>query len=253
MGIVARTASAAAALLLVCAAGQAQSRGAHMARPIPVVTRSAAPPAVFHSSAPAQTMTVRSVPVNARSRNARVTVINPAGTRQVFDTDSFQVPGLGFDFVHLAAINAGRHRMFRGTNFGNFGSFPFVEFPLFSEPFGGVTPQAAPPQVIVVQQPVPMQGEDNDAEATPRQGRRRYLAPAPEASPDPEPVHEAGEYVLVKRDGGLLFAVAFSVRGGQLNYITREGFRRTVALSAIDADATQQMNEQRGTPIHLPV
>jgi hypothetical protein len=193
--------------------------------------------------------------MTTRSRNGQITIINnvnstPLVTPQFFDADDFPVPGLGFDFAHLAAINAGRHhRMFRGTTFSSFGGFPFVEFPFFSDSSGIAPVQAAPPQVIIVQQPAPQQAEDDEAEVTPRRGRRFYSAPAPA---DAAPGRAAGEYVLVRRDGGLLFAVAFSLQGGQLNYVTREGLRRTVALAAIDAEATEQMNEQRGMTVRLP-
>ena len=258
MGMTLRTASAAVGILLACAAGQAQMRGAGTTRSAPVATRSAAPRVVVHSAGPARTVALARVPMTTRSRNGQITIINnvnstPLVTPQFFDADDFPVPGLGFDFAHLAAINAGRHhRRFRGTTFASFGGFPFVEFPFFSDPSGSAPVQAAPPQVIIVQQPVPQQAEDDDAEVTPRRGRRLYSAPAPEAPADAAPGRAADEYVLVRRDGGLLFAVAFSLQGGQLNYVTREGLRRTVALAAIDAEATEQMNEQRGMTVRLP-
>jgi hypothetical protein len=168
----------------------------------------------------------------------------------VFDVDDFPVPGLGFDFAHLAAIHAGRrHLRTRGVSFAG---APFFALPLFSD-FSGVVPtQAGPPQVIIVQQPVPTPAEDDEAEVTPRRSHRAYSVPASELPADTGATREADEYVLVKRDGGLLFAVAFSVQNGQLNYITLEGSERTVALVLIDMDATQRMNEQRGTRIRLP-
>jgi len=253
-----RTASLAVGILTACAVGQAQVRGARTTRSAPVATRSAAPRVVGHSPATVRTVALARVPMTTRSSNGQITIINnvnstPLVTPQFFDADDFPVPGLGFDFAHLAAINAGRHhRRFRGTTFANFGGFPFVEFPFFSDSSGIAPVQAAPPQVIIVQQPVPQQAEDDDAEVTPRRGRRLYSAPAPEAPADAAPGRAAGEYVLVRRDGGLLFAVAFSLQGGQLNYVTREGLRRTVALAAIDAEATEQMNEQRGMTVRLP-
>jgi hypothetical protein len=260
MGIILRTASATVGILMACAAGQAQMRGARTTRSAPVATRSAVPRVVVHSPASVRSIAVTRVPMTTRSRNGQITIINnvnstplPLVTPQFFDVDDFPVPGLGFDFAHLAAINAGRHhRRFRGTTFGSFGGFPFVEFPFFSDSSGIAPVQAAPPQVIIVQQPVPQQAEDDEADVAPRRSRRFYSAPAPEAPTDVAPGHGADEYVLVRRDGGLLFAVAFSVQDGQLNYVTREGLRRTVALTAIDAEATEQMNEQRGMTVRLP-
>src|SRR3989442_736757 len=258
MGMILRTASLAVGILTVCAAGQAQMRGAGTTRSTPVVTRSAAPRIVVHSPATVRTVAVARVPMTTRSRNGQITIINnvnstPFVTPQVFDADDFPVPGLGFDFAHLAAINAGRHRRrFRGTTFASFRGFPFVEFPFFSDSSGSAPVQAAPPQVIIVQQPVPQQAEDDEAEVTPRRSRRSYSAPAPEAPADAAPGHAAGEYVLVRRDGGLLFAVAFSLQGGQLNYVTREGLRRTVDLAAIVAKATEQLTEQAELTVRLP-
>src|SRR5260370_3893125 len=219
MGIILRTASAAVGILMVCAAGQAQMRGARTTRLAPVVTRSAAPRVVVHSPATVRTLAVARVPMTTRSRNGQITIINnvnstPFVTPQVFDADDFPVPGLGFDFAHLAAINAGRHHgRFRGTTFAGFGGFPFVEFPFFSD-FSGVAPMpAAPPQVIIVQQPVPQQAEDDEAEVTPRRSRRFYSAPAPQAPTNAPPGPPAAAYALVRRAPGLPFPVAFSLHG----------------------------------------
>src|SRR5260370_12660413 len=106
MGMTLRTASAAVGILMVCAAGQAQMRGAGTTRSTPVVTRSATPRVVVHSGVPARTVAVARVPMTTRSRNGQITIINnvnstpPLVTPQVFDADDFPVPGLGFDFAH---------------------------------------------------------------------------------------------------------------------------------------------------------
>lgn len=261
MNLILRAAGSAGVSLLLSATGFAQSRGGHVARPVqmrpaPIVAHPvvAARSFVAHAPVAVQTLPTGRAPIAAHLRSPHVTVINNGNSSRVAtprfeDADSSQVPGLGFDFIHLAAVNRGRnHRVHRAP----FVTTPFFGFPFFSD-FSAVPPaQAAPPQVIVVQQPISGQGEDADEEIAPRQARRNYSAPTAEASSDPEPLHEAGEYVIVKRDGGLAFAVAFSVQGGQLIYITREGLQHSMALSAVDLTATQQMNEQRGTPIHLP-
>jgi hypothetical protein len=36
-----------------------------------------------------------------------------------------------------------------------------------------------------------------------------------------------------------------------VQYITPEGIRRTLAISDLDTDATQQMNEARGTTVQI--
>ena len=68
----------------------------------------------------------------------------------------------------------------------------------------------------------------------------------------PEARREAAEYVFVQRDGRVVFAVAFTVEGDRLFYITREGNRRALAIGAIDFDATTHMNEERGIRVALP-
>lgn len=80
-----------------------------------------------------------------------------------------------------------------------------------------------------------------------------YEAPAPEAiaPAPPAPVRDIGDFILVRRNGQLIFASAFSVIGDQLRYVTPEGIRRSISMSDVDTDATQQMNEARGTTVQL--
>jgi hypothetical protein len=174
------------------------------------------------------------------------------------DTNS-GVPGLGFDFPHLAAISGGLHgsSSFRFGHEGHHrqGSFVpifFGEYPYYSEDTGYDQPeqqtdqQPQPqPQIIVIQQPVPARqvadSLSNVANDT-----------APEiAAQSGLAVHDVGDFILVRRDGRILFASVFSVVGSQLQYVTPEGIRHTVAVSDIDADATQQMNEARGTTVQI--
>jgi len=68
----------------------------------------------------------------------------------------------------------------------------------------------------------------------------------------PAPVRDASEYVFVRRDGTLLFGVAYSWDNGTLRYVTREGMRRSVSQDALDMEATQQFNEQRGVSFRTP-
>jgi hypothetical protein len=160
------------------------------------------------------------------------------------------VPGLGFDFPHLAAINGGRRH-----EDGGFFPFGFNGF-LLSSP-GVITEEPAP----VEQQPVAetAAGSANDIEREhalegrerrPHIEEERALA-AGNAAP-PAPQHDAPEYVFVKRDGGLVFAVAYSWDNGTLRYITHNGLRGSVIRGALDLDATQQFNEQRGLDFRSP-
>jgi hypothetical protein len=157
------------------------------------------------------------------------------------------VPGLGFDYPHLAAVGGGlsnnsRNRSGRGRNFGQGSYVPilFGGYPYYYDSLDYDQPQQQQPQVAVDQQPVPADTPQQDA------------YPANEsAAASAEPVRDVGEFILVQRDGRVLFASAFSVVGAQLRYVTPEGIRHTVPMSDLDADATQQMNEARGTTIQL--
>jgi hypothetical protein len=77
----------------------------------------------------------------------------------------------------------------------------------------------------------------------------------PEAAPVPSTDtvgRPSDEYVFVRRDGTLFFAVAYTWIDGNLRYVTSEGLRRSVAGDSLDLDATQQFNEQRGLTFRVP-
>lgn len=108
-------------------------------------------------------------------------------------------------------------------------------------PYGSAVPDyytqgAEQPQFMV-----PQPGEVAPAENTPS-----AAASTPAAPP------ELGQLILVRRDGKVLLAVAFTVRNGELTYVTAEGARRSFPLSELDKDATRQMNDANGTSVSLP-
>lgn len=168
------------------------------------------------------------------------------------------VPGLGFDFPHLAAINAGlanqsfSHFAHNGHHRHNsFSSVLFWGYPYYYEDLSSDQPEepAAPsaqpqPQIIVIQQPAPApQNVDTEANTG--------NTSAPAEAPTQLFVPDVGNFILVRRDGRILFASVFSVVGSELQYVTPEGIRRTIELSDLDADATQQMNEARGSTVQF--
>lgn len=176
-----------------------------------------------------------------------------------FSFDSFSgVPGLGFDFPHLAAISGAQsnniqhfgHNGFRGQ--GAFIPIFFGGYPYAYDDLGNdqqdqqaAQPSQPQPQIIVIQQPVP-------AQQTADSGNDAGNVTAPQ--PDVEaavPIPDVGDFILVRRDGRILFASVFSVVGAQLQYVTPEGIRHTLAISDLDANATQQMNEARGTTVQI--
>ena len=192
------------------------------------------------------------------SPSGRITTGFAAGTDS-FVSDTFSgVPGLGFDFPHLAAISGALRN--NGPRFGHdgrrgqgsfipilFGGYPYYYDDLEYDQQGQQTSQQAQPQpqIIVIQQPVPApQGADLSSDTG------TLSASEPESQPA-APVRDVGDFILVRRDGRILFASIFSVVGPQLQYVTPEGIRRTLAISDLDADATQQMNEARGTSVQI--
>lgn len=218
-------------VLVVCAGANAQSRGGH-----------------------AGSVRVHHVPSNSNSTASFTTA-----------------PGFGFDFVHLAAITRGLSaenlRVVAPQSGRAQGLTPFISS-AFPGTFGFPQIIVLPMPVIVVQQvPVVVQAaadsEDEDASAAvpARRSRQSALLPQspPQAQPEfvapplPPPTQDTREFVLVKLDGSIAFAVAFSARGDQVIYVTREGVRRSVTLAQLDADATRRMNEERGTSIQLPL
>ena len=95
-------------------------------------------------------------------------------------------------------------------------------------------------------------GGRNDA-----RGEVSVAAPAAEqreAEIEPqEPLPDVGTLTLVLRDGSRLDVVAFTMTQGQVIYITPEGRRLTIPAEIFDADATQRVNQERGTPMQLPL
>lgn len=225
----------------------------------------AAPRTVVHA-APARSSVsvrpvVRSAPVSTRL-SAAPRATRPTGwnhtttTRRTnfstdpvfpnggFSTDDNPVPGLGFDYPHFFAVhpNAGHHHRFRHDS--GF-VIPFIDggfylpVPMYADQ-GAAAPQAEESEAA--NQPAP-------AEQTSTQDNDRNLRDRMRSEPLPP---EQTEYVFVRQDGSLIFAVAYSLINDRLQYVTAEGLRRTIPLSTLDFAATQQFNEQRGVSIRLP-
>jgi hypothetical protein len=157
------------------------------------------------------------------------------------------VPGLGFDFPHLAAVSG--NRRFRGGRFGGFdGGFPFgFSGFLLSPPIidGGAIDDSQVADDEFADDPPPQQ-------YAPRRPRAPRPPSEPQAESAPAPVPDVEQYVLVRRDGSLVFAVAYAWENGTLRYVTPDGFRRTIGRDALDLNATQQFNEQRGINFRIP-
>lgn len=185
-----------------------------------------------------------------------------ASTATSFDINQLlnNVPGLGFDYSHVAALN------------GNLGERAFIDpvtqqdialgeqlsrsSPVFSGgfiPFWGgyggysepVVEEQGPeaqqqPRVIILQEPVPAATRTTQPSSSSQS--------APQEQP---PLPDIGEFTLVLRDGSKIKAVAFTRQNDQIVYITSDGLRNSFPVSDLDPTATQQINQQHGTPLHL--
>jgi hypothetical protein len=185
----------------------------------------------------------RNRPSGSLSHNLNGSVL---GNLPAFSTDFADSPGLGFDFAHQAAIS-GRptHGRFEGTvPFGFSGFLLSSPGMIVEETQPGEDPQTAAEDSTA----------NNVAEAENMRGseERNFSGMVSVPAPAPAPLHDAAEYVFVRRDGGLVFAVAYSWDNGTLRYITRDGLRLSVKQGALDMEATQQFNEQRGVEFRLP-
>jgi hypothetical protein len=160
--------------------------------------------------------------------------------------DGYAVPGLGFDYAHFAAV----HPQAIHHHFAGGGIVPFVGGGIYLPMGGGYYVDGAAPQESSeetqeadVAEPVDSAGvaPAEQAPVSPRARTKPY--PVPAASP---------EYIFVRRDGTVFFAVAYSWQNGTLQYVTQDGFRKLVSQSTLDLDATTQFNEQRGLVFRSP-
>ena len=233
---------------------QAQGRAMMPAASHPAA---AAPSMVAHAAQPpARAVVVSRIPHGTTTAHLRpsatstVRVTRRAGGTHrsvgtaAFPSDFVPVPGLGFDMVHLAATRgtgAGRHRRQQPI------AFPFIDGGFFLSSPPVFVEEAAAPEA-----PQEENTESYVAEA-PRHARVMQTTPVrpqvEEMSSTPQPTEE---FVFVRRDGTVFFAVAYAWENGTLRYVTSEGLRHSIARETLDLSATQQFNEQRGLSFRLP-
>jgi hypothetical protein len=159
--------------------------------------------------------------------------------------DGNGVPGLGFDYPHYAAThpNAGHPHHQDGS------VFPFIGGGIYI-PTTGYPETGTPTQAATDEQQAEAQdstAETSEATAVERPGVASQVGPRSNANPPP-----AAEYIFVRCDGTVFFAVAYSWVNGNLQYVTQEGVRKFVSTTTLDLDATTQFNEQRGVVFHSP-
>ena len=172
------------------------------------------------------------------------------------------VPGLGFDYPHLAAISGSlrsgvRHGFGGESGQGQgyfvpmfFGGFPYYDYGDSLDYEQPQQPDQPGNQESAPQQPPPAVEEQQAPQAADLGNGAR--ASAEISAPAPvEPAQNTSEIVLIRKDGRMLFATAFSVVGAQLRYITPEGILRKFPLTELDSEATRQMNEARGNSVQI--
>lgn len=201
------------------------------ARPVPqpghVSARLPAAPRTVHPSTWNTGMRRRTQNVDHRFNN---------GNRN-FASDCFPTPGLGFDFPHFFAT----HPNFASNcRFGSGFVVPFIDGGFYlPTPFNSDQTAPQPAEEAAAEQPA---SSDEPADRVANFALSVRTQPAPAQQ----------EYVFVKRDGTLIFAVGYSWINDRLQYVTAEGIRRTAPLNTLDLGATQQFNDQRGVPIQPP-
>jgi hypothetical protein len=111
--------------------------------------------------------------------------------------------------------------------------------------------------------------QPQDGEGQPEQGSQRpqvivlQQAPPQEAAQPSQPsgveeqaaeqLPEEGEFTLVLRNGKQVEAMAFTRANDKIVYITPEGGRLTIPVTDLDSDETVRVNQERGTPLQLPL
>lgn len=158
---------------------------------------------------------VRAVPRVARPMSANFAPFNSASR-----------PGSGY--THLATIRTTRDRFGRPHRVGIYtpfllganypGYYPYDYDGYDEVPYD--TTQQAQAAPVDVEQPARAPSESAVA--------------APEA-----PLPDIGQFNLVRRDGQVVLAAAFTISGDRLTYITREGARRSFPVAELNKENTR--------------
>jgi hypothetical protein len=192
----------------------------------------------------------------AARRSAAITEsdsgISASGFSGIAATGAFGLltPSLGFNFgaanqdlwIKAAIDPATQWRLFDRQRFSRnegFGAgFYLLDGSAYYEP---PAEPSETDQTAAQEQSAPTETESAEAQPAEEQ-------PASEAA---APVEDVGQFVLVLRNGTQLQAVAFTRANDHIVYVTSDGFRRTLALSDLDTDATIRINQERGTPLQI--
>jgi hypothetical protein len=172
------------------------------------------------------------------------------------------VPGLGFDYSYLNAINsdlgikavidprtewelATAERVARITGGYGYGAGAYLldgggDYIVPAEPASGQAQDSQQPQqpmVIVVKEQA---NQHSDADETPA------VAPQPAT-----PLPNVSNFTLVLQNGTKIQAIAFTRVGDKIVYIASDGSRHTLPASELDSSATEQLNADSGTQLRF--
>jgi hypothetical protein len=224
--------------------------------------------------APAGAQVIRMPATQLRSQSGShaAPLVTSGTSAETLVSGSYPVPGLGFDYTHHAAVNRNlatralidpvtQRRLEQELRLRRSAAPVSVAFPAI---INNIQIVVVPPPPVVI-----LPAEEEPQEEAPRQRRRRAAyddegeppgrdrpgrASRPqqeESVAPPAAPREVGELVLIRRDGALVFAIAYMVRGDRVVYVTREGHRQALYLNQLDVDATRDMNESLGTSLKL--
>jgi hypothetical protein len=218
------------------------------ARPWTHLSAAAAKPTSLpHKSTATSGFPIAQLPNRAHPIRSRIPGFLPGDVftgQSCFFGDCFPVPGFGFDYEHFFAVhpNWGKFHPVTDVVIPGWGGGFYYPVPYYTES----TPQEGQQEIASA----PAEAQESNVRASapaneetaPTTGRLYSYTPA-------QPVEA---YVFVKRDGTRIFAVAYSLAKDKLQYVTKEGLRRTLPLDALDYDATMKSNEERGNTVTLP-
>lgn len=159
------------------------------------------------------------------------------------------MPGLGFDYAHFFAVhpNWQRDHPSTGAVFPFVGGGLYIPVPYYEAAAAGN--ETADSNDSVAGEPA---NQDANENTNPREVEPASTRVRSRPSSAPAPANTS-EYVFIRRDGTVFFALAYSWADGKLQYITQDGLRKFAPLDTLDLKATQQFNEQSGQTLSPPV
>lgn len=253
-----------AALLAICFSASVKLVQAQRGAPGGTAPATAARPSAVHARPMPVRVGTSARPVAKSSAGLahNPSRLSPDGFFGVGGSGAFGglTPGLGFEsFGNFSAANqdlwlkaaidpATEWRLFEKRRFlgnGGFGAGFYLLDGGYYQPYEpSAEPADAGGQASAEEQQGGPSGAES-AEAAPAEQQPAYESSAP--------VEDVGQFVLVLRNGTQIQTIAFTRANDHIVYVTTDGFRRTLALADLDTGATIRVNEERGTPLQIPL